>query len=117
MGAPPMPVRPDRTEEACTQGDLGVQGRVRTVGRDAEGGQGGRGKLRTGSAPETQGRRSFRKEGVVGQVQSFPQWDATTSLGPALLLEGITVLEICAHGGKTSLAPLTSLLPGGSWSC
>lgn len=53
----------------------------------------------------------------MGQVQSFPRWGATAWLGPALLLEWVALLEICAHGGRTSPAPLPSLPPGGGRSC
>lgn len=48
--------------------------------------------------PQSQGRKSFRKEGVTGQVRGFPVWGLLTLTGPALCVDVVRVPEVCANG-------------------
>ena len=60
-------------------------------------GQGGRRKPRRGWGPQNPMKKVW-KDGVTEQVQSFTKWGPMTLLGPALCIDVVKLLEICANG-------------------
>lgn len=56
------------------------------------------GGTQEGWGPQNPMKKVFQEDGVTEQVQSFPNRDPATLLGPALPTDVVELLEICANG-------------------